>query len=191
MGTRGPVPTPSAILNARGSWRGKKNKTEPAPPVGAPPCPDWLSVPAAEVWQQMVAVMEPLGVLTSVDGSALARYCDAFVRWKKVAAFLAEKGEVYALKDAEGVVRCMMPFPQVAIYKSLTGLLMKLEQEFGLTPASRSRVHVQGQEEKPSPKRRFFDPKSAAASIGVPPGKRVGNPAVAGKINPGGTAQPA
>ncbi|MBV8780746.1 MAG: phage terminase small subunit P27 family [Phycisphaerae bacterium] len=157
MGRRGPAPTPTAILKLRGSWRGNVNRREPKPATGAPPCPMWLSPAAKEVWDQMIDQMASLNMVTQVDEKALARYCDAFIRWKAAAAFLDKNGEVYTLKDAAGKVKCVMPFPQMSTYKGMAVLLLKLEQEFGLTPASRSRIQVSPESEKPSDnKARFF-----------------------------------
>jgi len=142
MGRRGPAPTPSAILRARGSWRGAANKGEPKPPEGVPDRPVWLSATAGEVWEQLLRQLTPLGLASEIDANALARYCDALVRFKKAAAFIEKNGEVYTIKDKDGNVKCVLPWPQVGIYHKLAALLGKIESEFGLTPASRSRISV-------------------------------------------------
>lgn len=156
MGQRGPRPTPTAILKLRGSWRGHANDAEPQPPPGAPDCPDWLTAAAVAVWDQVVARVPP-GVLTRVDGNALGRYCDAMVRWKKAAKWVEENGEVYPIKDQAGKLKCLMQFPQVTQYNKLSALLLKFEQEFGLTPSSRSRIQIpDAATPQQSNKARFF-----------------------------------
>ena len=59
MGKRGPRPTPTAVLRARGSRRADRNpdRLEPEPPPGPPECPAWLNADAKVVWDQMVALL--------------------------------------------------------------------------------------------------------------------------------------
>jgi P27 family predicted phage terminase small subunit len=165
MGQRGPRPTPSAILKARGSWRGDATKGEPQPEAALPEPPGWLTADARAVWQQVIEQLARMKVVTRADANALARYADAFVRWRKAADFLEQKGDIYTIKGEDGTVKCVMPFPQVSIYNKLAATLLKLEQEFGLTPSARSRIQVpiapdassdaNAQDQGPS-KKRFF-----------------------------------
>ena len=142
MGQRGLPPTPPALLKARGSWRAKLNPAEPLPEVGAPDCPAWLSDAAKEVWFQMVPRLVALNVLTRIDGGALARYCDAFIQWKRAAEFLNGHDLVYPLKDSTGRVTGLAPYPQNALYEKFARILDHLEQAFGLTPSARTRIQV-------------------------------------------------
>jgi P27 family predicted phage terminase small subunit len=156
MGRRGPKPTPTAVLRLRGSWRGKANKAEPQPEATAPDCPMWLSTAAKDVWGEVVAILAPTRVLTRADGKTLARYCEYFVRWKAACAFLEKNGEVYTLKDDAGNVKCVMPWPQVSQYHKCATMLLKIEEQFGMTPSSRSRIQVPSEDDKPQAKSRFF-----------------------------------
>jgi P27 family predicted phage terminase small subunit len=141
MGRRGPAPTPTKLLDARGSWRGSAN-AEPMP-AGKPIPPPWLQGDAKVVWDEMLdQFCSTLGVITTRDRNALARYCDVFVRWRKAADFLEKNGDVFPINDAKGKLKCLQQFPQVAIYRNLALMLLRLEQEFGLTPASRTRIQV-------------------------------------------------
>lgn len=81
-------------------------------------------------------------VLTKIDGNALARYCQLWSRWIRAEQFLQKYGDTYPLKDESGNVRCFMPWPQVAIANKLSQSLTRLEQEFGLTPSSRTRIQT-------------------------------------------------
>ncbi len=83
-----------------------------------------------------------MGVLTRVDGNALARYCRLWSRWRKAESFIEEKGEMYPLRDDKGGVKCFMQWPQVAIANKLAQQLTRLEQEFGMTPSARARLQV-------------------------------------------------
>lgn len=155
MGQRGPKKMPTDILRLRGSWRAKaRDKAgEPKPAKRAPPCPQWLTGEARACWKYVIAELKKMGVLAESDRNALARYCVLWSRWKKAAQFIEAHGESYPIYaiDKEGkvvyvakedgskqpVVRQFAQFPQVATFKSLNTDLLRLEQQFGLTAASR------------------------------------------------------
>ena len=143
MGRRGPPPTPTAILAARGSRRATQGREhEPVVHPGRPECPDWLDEEAKSAWAQLVPVLESMGVLTRADAHALARYCQLLIRWKRAELFIQKYGETYPVKSARGMVKMFFAWPQVGIAHKLSLALTKLEQEFGLTPSARSRVKV-------------------------------------------------
>src|SRR5207253_1710457 len=87
---------------------------------------------ARAVWSQIVDRLGAANVLTRADANALVRYCDAFVLWKKAAAFIQEKGSVYTLKDEKGKAKCVMPWPQVAEYHKRAAMLLKPWQQAGV-----------------------------------------------------------
>lgn len=149
MGQRGPAPTPTEILRARGSWRADANPDEPQPEQGAPECPPGMSEAAQKVWQSVVSLIAA-GVLTKDGVQTLARYCHGVVRWWKLAAWLEENEDTYEVKDACLNTRHVR-HPNVVTYATLGKDLLRMEQEFGLTPAARTRVAAV-KTEKPKPK---------------------------------------
>ena len=157
MGRRGPAPTPSAVLKVRGSWRGDMNPDEPKPEAGPPDCPQQLSEAAQGIWREMVQIVAP-GVLTRDNGQTLARYCHSLCRWWKLAEWLDENPDTYTVDDKLGNTRHVR-HPNVITYEKLGRDLTRIEQEFGLTPAARTRVqakHQDGTEGKKQGKGRFF-----------------------------------
>lgn len=177
MGARGPQPTPTAMLAARGSWRAKHRSAhgEPTPERITPPCPSYLDKAEKQVWRQLAKELAALGLLTRIDRNPLARYCVLFVRWRKACDFLAKYGTTYPLKAIrpagkredgsqifEEYVKCFMPMPQVNEESNLRDGLLKLEREFGMTPAARTRIQVDLPEDAASDKSRFFQPRVAA-----------------------------
>lgn len=156
MGRRGPAPTPTAILRLRGSRLAGQRGDEPRPPRAAPARPDWLDDEGRAAWQQLVPMLRRMRVLTKIDGNALARYCQTWVRWRRAEEFIARNGEVYTLKDDKGQVRCVMQWPQVSIANKLAIQLLRLEQEFGLTPSARTRIQVDLPREVSEEDRRYF-----------------------------------
>ncbi len=141
MGRRGPAPKPT-ILKIRAGSQVRRNKHEPQPQRGRPRCPAWLTAEAKAAWRQVTPLLEDMGVLTKVDGNALVRYCQLWARWKKAELFIQQHGDMYALRDERGRIRCFQQYPQVAIAHRLSIALTKLEAEFGMTPSSRSRIYV-------------------------------------------------
>ena len=141
MGRRGPPPEPTRLKLLKGN-PGKRpvNTQEPTPRPEAPRCPAWLSAEAKAAWRRVVPELRQMGVLAFVDGDALSAYCQTYARWKAAEEYLAKHGEVYPLRDEQGRVRCMQQFPQVAIARHLLQMLRSYQQEFGMTPAARSRV---------------------------------------------------
>ena len=158
MGRRGPAPTPTPILQLRGSKRvtKRRNEIEAKGPPGTPDCPDWLDADAKTKWFELVPRLEQMGVLTLVDQGAVARYCHLWVRWRAAEDFIKKHGEIYPLKDDKGRTKCVQPWPQVATANKLAQQLTRLEQEFGLTPAARTRIHVKPAAPIDSSKARFF-----------------------------------
>ena len=147
MGLRGPAPKPTALKEAQGNpGRRRLNDGEPVPLAGEITPPSWLSPAGREVWAQLAPNMTAMRVLTTADVWTFARYCELFARYLELRAFLAGKGPastVYPIKGADGTTRYIAEHPQAAEYRRLHELLIKLEQEFGLTPSARSRINVE------------------------------------------------
>ncbi len=161
MGRRGPAPTPTPVLKLRGSTlvTGHREKLEVQGPAGTPDCPDWLDADARAIWDQLAPMLEAMGVLSRIDGHALARYCRLWTRWRKTEAFIEKNGEVYTLRDEAGKPRYVQQWPQVSIAAKLAQQLTRLEQEFGMTPSARSRIQspARAREVTDGKKSRFFD----------------------------------
>jgi P27 family predicted phage terminase small subunit len=141
MGRRGPAPKPTALKLLQGN-PGKRplNTREPQPNDATPRCPGWLDEEAKIAWRRIVPELKRMGLLTSIDGDALANYCDTWSRWKRSVLFLQKNGDFYSIKDEEGKAKYVQQWPQVAIARNLLAVLNRYQQEFGLTPASRSRL---------------------------------------------------
>lgn len=142
MGRRGPPPTPTPILQLRGSWRGNLNRDEPQPDAGPPEKPPWLTAHASEAWDQLVPILQRMRVLTEADGHALALLCATWSRWRECEEFVAEHGEVYPIKDRDGKTKELRRFPQAVAGDTHGRALNRYLAEFGLSPASRTRIQT-------------------------------------------------
>jgi P27 family predicted phage terminase small subunit len=112
-------------------------------PIGTPECPDHLDATAREEWERIVPDLDAMGVLSRLDGSALALYCTAYSRWRKA------QGEVesYGLLT-ETALGGLKANPAVGIAAAAEAQMQRLLVEFGCTPSSRSRVKAGGEAPK-------------------------------------------
>src|SRR5262245_33862362 len=147
---RGRKPTPTRLKLLRGNPGGRPlNAGEPRPPAAIPDCPDHLAGEAAAEWQRITAELAGLGLLTQCDRAALAAYCGCWARWIKAEDVLARSGEVLKApertevrKDGTTVTTSggFYQNPWLAVANRALELMHKYLTEFGLTPASRTRV---------------------------------------------------
>lgn len=144
MGRRGPAPKTIKQLKLSGSPRARKAKREPKVPKGMPACPEYLSANAKKVWRALVPMLAKLGVVSKLDGNALTRYCDLFVQWRVAQEYLDKNGLTYELKDEDGDIYYTQQYPQVSIVRSCATALLRLEQEFGMTPSARASLANSG-----------------------------------------------
>lgn len=146
----GPAPLPTAIKEATGN-RGNRplNDQEPEPSMlddKSPP--EWLDDIAREEWERVLPVLEKNKVLTEMDVSALEAYCRAYSILRTASEDIKENG-LLTVGD-NGIPYQNANLKIVTEYsKIVKGYL----QEFGMTPASRTRVKV----DKESKKKSGFD----------------------------------
>ena len=136
MAQKGRKPKPTAIKELEGNpGKRKLNTNEPKPRAKAPPCPKWLEDDAKKEWRRLAKQMENLGTLTEVDMAAFAGYCQAYARWKAAEEFISRNGAI--VKTPSGY---WQQIPQVSIAQQYLKQMSKFCEQFGLTPASRSRI---------------------------------------------------
>ena len=153
MGKRGPAPMPSNIVRMHGN-PGKRplNRYEPQPKGIAPQCPQWLSREGRKLWRRLAPELKRLGLLTIVDGPALTSLCEAYAEWRQAAAIIRKEG--LTLETPTGYLQ---ERPEVAIAHKAQMRVKAWAAEFGLTPASRSRISVNQKEESEDPMEDLVD----------------------------------
>lgn len=148
MGARGPAPTPTALNKLRGN-PGKRPlpKGEPMPATAdrVPSAPRWLSEEARAEWKRLAPRLHAVGLLTDVDGLALAMLCEAFAQYVE-AKGLVEREGMMAVSDKGNTYQ----HPAVGLMNSARNELLKWTREFGMTPSARSRINVETSGEEPS-----------------------------------------
>lgn len=143
MATRGRKPKPTNLKILEGN-PGKRplNQNEPKPIGNLPLCPDWLEDEAKIEWDRMAPIMGQLGILSELDMTAFAGYCQSYARWKEAEEFLTQHGSI--VKTPNGYLQQV---PQVSIAQTNMKIMLKFCAEFGLTPSARSRI-VSGDKDK-------------------------------------------
>lgn len=136
MGERGPAPKPTRLRVLEGNPSHRPLPMNEANPRRImPSCPSWLSLEAKREWHRIAPKLFALGLLTEVDGRALALYCDAMATWKEARAILHKKGLTFTTPSGYKQQR-----PEVAIARNSALLVRAFGAEFGLTPSARTRI---------------------------------------------------
>jgi P27 family predicted phage terminase small subunit len=140
---RGRRPKPTALKKLQGNpGKRKLNPDEPAPPAGIPECPDYLDVLARREWKRVSALLAASGILTEIDGTALAAYCQAYSHWLDAEGQVRKLGTIVKTPSGYPILN-----PHVVLAKQAMQQMHKFLVEFGMTPSSRSRLRI----EKPAP----------------------------------------
>ena len=137
--TRGRKPKPTAVKLAEGN-PGKRriNGQEPKPAGSMPDCPEHLSVEAKAEWNRIAVNLNRIGLLTQVDRTTMAAYCQCYGRWVEAEQKLAETPAILRLPSGY-----IQQSPWLTISNKQLELMAKYMAELGLTPASRSRLAIQ------------------------------------------------
>jgi P27 family predicted phage terminase small subunit len=141
MAGRRPKPTHLKLLQGNAGKR-PINPFEPKPPAEMPEIPPHLNEEAHAEWNRMSTVLARLGLLTTIDRAAFSCYCVAWSRWVE-----AEE----SLKKTGNVIKAPSGYPILNPYLVISNRAMEQMKvflvEFGLSPASRSRIAVDVQQE--------------------------------------------
>lgn len=115
----------------------RQNKNEVFPETEIPAAPDHLSKEALIEWGRITDDLYRLGLLTKIDMASLAAYCQSFGRWAKAEAELKDQGLTITTTNGNVIQN-----PLVGIANQAMEHMRKHLVEFGMTPASRSKVSV-------------------------------------------------
>lgn len=133
---KGRKKTPTAILKKRGSWRAKVRKHEPVYKAASDITPPKeLTRVGLQLWRKVFPMIIGQGVLTQVDIAAFTRYCVYWQKWKT----LINK------RNTKLTDLCR-----------LEAVILKLEVQFGLTPASRPNVKAEKVNENNSKEKHIY-----------------------------------
>lgn len=140
---RGRPRKPNEIKLAEGNPGKRRILASPKPErVLGLKCPKFLGRYGKQEWKRITPELARLGMLTKVDQAGLEMYCRSYQKWREAEDFLIERGTYYTIKDSAGKVKYIQQVPQVAIATSCQEYCRKMIQEYGLSPAARSRLEI-------------------------------------------------
>lgn len=130
----------------------RMNPDEPQPGIEIPSCPPGLSAGAKTEWRRISPILEDMGLLSNMDRSALAAYCETYGRWMRSLKEIQKGGEVIETPNGS-----LQVSPWVSIARNAEKEIRQFCSEFGMTPASRSKVSATDPAKKQTDKKdRFF-----------------------------------
>lgn len=141
---RGRKPTPTVLKVLRGNpGRRPLNPNEPRPQSGVPPCPKHLDEQARQEWDRITAELAAVGLITGLDMAYLAAYCQAYSRVQKLEAKVQRLGEcIPELGPDRKATGRFLPNPYYSALNRAYRTMASFGSEFGLSPASRTRLEV-------------------------------------------------
>ncbi|MBP8789310.1 MAG: phage terminase small subunit P27 family [Candidatus Accumulibacter sp.] len=178
MGERGPLPKPAALRLLEGN-AGKRPLDLAAgvnPRIEIPSAPKHLSIEAKKEWKRITPLLYDLGLISGLDRTALALYCQAAGRLAELET--AFNGQVNRLVQQDGHDYCAAVYQAShAVTRSgyaqqsvLVQLIGKHREQvnrylmhFGMSPAARGRVQASNYVQPTLP---GIDPKPEAPRNG-------------------------
>ena len=153
MGKRGPVPEPSILKYIRGNpSKEPLNTAEPTPELiedFSPPEEIANDPLAVKKWHRSLPVLRKMRVFTLADVDAWVIYCTTWANWIRAKEKCEQLGrdnmqtEVDPTRtDGKLRIKWSQPHSWAVAERSFANDLRRLQQEFGLTPSSRSQVTI-------------------------------------------------
>lgn len=156
-GSRGPLPKPAALrlLEGNAGKRALDLSGGVNPRIEIPSAPKHLSIEARKEWKRITPLLEDLGLISGLDRTALALYCQATGRLAELETAFNRKVDLLMEQDgldySEAVYRVSYSVtPSGYAQQSVLVQLISRNREqvnrylmhFGLSPAARGRVQA-------------------------------------------------
>lgn len=133
----------------------------PAPTKGEPEMPKGMSKAARREWRQVVPLLMESGVLSVIDGKALAAYCESYALWEIARNDYIKNGiqfrAMFENKEGALIAGDMKANPAVAIANNALKSMKAFLIEFGLTPASRRNLKIEKKAGNDNPMEAFMN----------------------------------
>lgn len=134
---------PTAIKRLEGN-PGKRplNDLEPIPPGALPSVPEYFKKYEKQAWERMSSVLFHMKLLTVADRDMMEAYCISYATWRECNEDLKKNGNTLQIFHPNGELKYEQQRPQVAMANKALDQMTKIATQFGMTPASRSRLMV-------------------------------------------------
>ncbi|MCE9886553.1 phage terminase small subunit P27 family [Obesumbacterium proteus] len=138
----GPPKTPTHLRLVKGNPSKRAiNKNEPKPPSGVPPIPKHFDKRGKYWFKQMGEELDAVGVMSILDAKALELLVEAYTEYRHHCEVLDEEGYTYQTGSATGE-KIVKAHPAAAMKADAWKRIRAMLSEFGMTPASRSKVEI-------------------------------------------------
>ena len=145
----GRKPLPTQLKKLKGTLRADRiNPNEPEPDPNIPPVPPHLDKKAQVEYARITAELHEVGLMSNLDLAAISAYCDVYSQWEQASE--AMEGGPLIIKTKAGNI---IQNPLIGIKNTTREQMRRFLVEFGLTPASRSKVVAR--KEKPEKENPF------------------------------------
>jgi len=139
---RGRRPAPQELKQKRGTARKDRAPENPvtvskAKPTNAPP--SFLKAKGKLMYERTVGHLHSMGLLSKVDDTSLELLAMAYQEWYSAELKLQKEGRIYETYASNGA-KVLKPHPAAAQSADAWRRIRMMLIEFGLTPASRSRL---------------------------------------------------
>ena len=144
--TRGRKNTPTTLKVLKGNpgqRRLPENEPKPKPATGELKAPAWMNSDGKKMWKRLASQMQRIGLLTEADLESFTMLCQSYGDYVEGVKDMKKNGKYCTYTNKAGaeneVERPVARATHRAYerYKSLCA-------EFGLTPASRSKIEIPG-----------------------------------------------
>ena len=157
MGKRGPKPQPTVLKLARGNPGCRKlNDAEPKPKAEKIEPPKYLVGESLRCWKAITPGLIATGVMTEADVPTLARYCTMHEQWLRYLAEVRAGNDILVILNDDGSVKYQQSSPAATMQQKLATSMLRIEQEFGLTPSARTGIVAQKNDQEEDPLARFL-----------------------------------
>ncbi len=145
MAKPGPQPVPSELKRLKGNPGHRPiSDDEPKPLVsaGVPEPPDWLEPYAKNIWGVLAPELHRLGLLTVLDLTTWAAYCQSYARWRTAEEWLTEHEETIELLDKKNKLRNVIRASACQTSREALADMNRFGSQFGLSPSARTSIHA-------------------------------------------------
>ena len=148
----GPPKTPTHLRLVRGNPSKRPiNENEPKPAAGVPPTPKHFDKQGKYWFKRMADELDALGVMSQLDARALELLVEVYTEYRHHCDTLEREGYTYAVysdedpdEGKEREIRMIKAHPAAIMKADAWKRLRAMLGEFGMTPASRSKVNAKG-----------------------------------------------
>lgn len=129
----------------------RRNHNEPVPDVAIPEIPTTLGEYGREEWIKVTKEMQELGVISRIERGALERYCLNWQMCRECEDQVAKDGRFYHTEKGD-----IREHPASKAARDYSRECFRALVEFGMTPCSRSKLHVKKKDAVDPDEQRMF-----------------------------------